>query len=111
MITPPPTPVPSVSSTRFSAPLPAPSLHSASAATFASFSTATGMPKRSPSRSCSEKSVSGMLIEPSARPVRRSSTDGIPRPIAPTPVPASGSIAAAIASSSSSCELVGVGTS
>ena len=80
-------------------------------ATFASFSTVAGTPKRSPITLPSETSSSGMLTEPSDWPVARSITDGIPNPSAATPAPASGSIAAAIPSSSSACEPVGVGTS
>src|SRR5207244_3600435 len=47
MTTPPPTPVPRVSMTMFCVPRPAPVVHSASAAALASFSTATGSPRRS----------------------------------------------------------------
>ena len=83
---PPPTPVPSVSITRSSRARPAPSCHSASAATFPSFSTTAGRPKRSriasrKSTSC-ERDVDG--AEP--RPVRRSICDGMPKPTATSPV-------------------------
>src|SRR5688500_10803153 len=96
---------------RLSTPRPAPSRHSASVATFASFSIAAGTPKRSLSTCPSATSSSGMLFEPSAWPVVRSITEGMPSPRAATPAPASGSIAATIPSTSSACEPVGVGTS
>ena len=97
--------------TRSSAPRPAPSFHSASAATLPSFSILVGTPNRSSITSASATSLSGMLVEPSTRPAARSITDGIPKPIAPTLSSASGSIAPTMPSSSASCDSVGVGTS
>ena len=61
--------------------------------------------------SASETSSSGMLIEPSTRPVLRSSTDGIPKPSAANGGPRAVRPPRAIPSRSSSCEPVGVGTS
>ena len=68
--------------TRFSVPRPAPSRHSASVATFASFSIAAGNAEALAHHAASETSSSGMLIEPSNWPVVRSITDGIPNPSA-----------------------------
>ena len=77
--TPPPTPVPSVSITRWSSPS---MWASASAAQFASLSTNTGTPKRRPSSSRSGTPVSGMLTLVSTVPVAYSIWDGTPTPIA-----------------------------
>ena len=109
--TPPPTPVPSVSMIRSSTSRPAPRFHSPSAAAFASFCTAVGSPNRSSNTCRRFTSSSGMLIEPSATPVRASITDGTPNPRPPTSSVRTASTAAASPSTSSSWEPVGVGTS
>ena len=77
--TPPPTPVPSVSITRWSSPS---RCASASAAQLASLSTNTGTPKRRPSSSRSGTPVSGMFTLVSTVPVAYSIWEGTPTPIA-----------------------------
>src|SRR5215211_360515 len=79
MITPPPTPVPSVSMTSSSQ---ATNWASARAAQLASLSTNTGTPKRPPSSSRSDTPVSGMLTLVSTVPVENSICEGTPTPTA-----------------------------
>ena len=79
---PPPTPVPSASATRSVTPRPAPRRHSASAIALPSFSTPTGMPKRSASRRARSSDSSGRLTARWAMPVFRSMFIGTPTPIA-----------------------------
>ena len=82
---PPPTPVPSVSSTRSSTSLPAPIHFSPSAAALASFSRITGVPRRLLSSSRTGKfSRYGRLLELVMKPsfIRM-------KPGTPTPIPAS----------------------
>ena len=83
-ISPPPIPVPIVSSTTSLQPRAAPARCSASAAMFASLSTNTGSPRRSAITSPNAMSASARLIATTAIPVRWSISDGIPKPTAAT---------------------------
>ena len=108
---PPPTPVPSVSTTRSVTPRPAPRRHSASAIALPSFSSPTGMPKRSRSRRARSSDSSGRLIARCAIPVFRSMFIGTPTPIAPAPSASSSSSSASSSTRSASWLDVGVWTS
>src|SRR2546423_4420171 len=110
-ISPPPTPVPSVSMTMWRVPRPAPWAHSASVAAFASLSIPTGRPKRSRIQARRSRSASGMFTEVTAFPLRWSIVDGIPNPIAATPSASTSSTALARPPRSSSCDSRGVGSS
>ena len=110
-MSPPPTPVPSVSMIRSRAPRPAPACHSPIAAALASFSIAQGSPNRSPINVLSGTSVSGMFTEETAVPDAWSIVDGTPRPIASMPSSMRPSITAPIAATTTSSDDVGVATS
>src|ERR671932_663993 len=110
-ISPPPTPVPSVSMTMYRVPRPAPWAHSAIVAAFASLSIPTGRSKRSRIQARRSRSASGMFTEVTAFPLRWSIVEGMPKPIAATSSSSTSSTAPARPRRSSSCESSGVGTS
>ena len=95
---PPPTPVPSVSITRWSAGGSGTSWASARAAQLASLSTNTGMPSRVPSSSRSGTPSSGMFTLESTVPVSNSTWDG-------TPMPAASAGPAASVTSATTCSM------
>src|SRR5579884_938108 len=110
-ITPPPSPVPSVSITRSSTPRPTPARHSPIAAAFASLSSPTARPKRFAMCSRSAKSARGRFTHSTTTPAARSIGDGIPKPTAPTSSVSSSSTAASSSATTEDCESCGVGRS